>query len=98
MAEVGFTEVETYISCRQNTAAQYIATGPIVDLRLSAKRWRGAKGGNALAGTGGFGFGGDADGGPGGGGGGGDGRAGDCDGRLVKWGGYCCNNNLRDRA
>ena len=51
------------------------------------------KGGNVVVGTGGFGFGGDADGGPGGGGYLWDGY---CDGRLVKWRGYCSNHNLRE--
>ena len=57
-----------------------------------------AKGGHAMVGTGGFVFGGDAARGPGGGAdrrGGGDGRDGDCEGQLVKWGGYCSKNNLR---
>ena len=49
MAEAGLNEVETYISRRQNTVAQYIATRPIMDLRLAVKcrpgprvamRWR----------------------------------------------------------
>ena len=56
---------------------------------------------NTVVVTGGFGFGGDADGGPGGGaygGGRGEGRDRNCNGRLVKWGGYCSNHNLRDRA
>ena len=59
------------------------------------------KGGNAVMGTGGFGFGGDADGGLGGGADGGcrgEGQDGDYDGQLVKWGGYCSNHNLMDRA
>ena len=61
-----------------------------------------AKGGNEMVGTGGFGFGRDTDSGLGGGsdgGVGGDRRDGDgdVDGRLVKWGGYCSNHNLRDR-
>ena len=37
-AEAGLQEVETYISRRQNTVAQYIATRPIMDLCLVAKR------------------------------------------------------------
>ena len=60
-----------------------------------------AKGGNEMVRTGGFGFGGDADVGPGGGGDrgvGGDERDGECDGLLVKWGGYCRNHNLRGRS
>ena len=31
-------EVETYVSRRQNTVTQYIATRPIMDLCLAAKR------------------------------------------------------------
>ena len=38
MTEAGLQEVETYVSCRQNTVAQYIATRPIMDLFLVAKR------------------------------------------------------------
>ena len=38
MAESGSQEVETYVSRRQNTVAQYIATRPIMDLFLAAKR------------------------------------------------------------
>ena len=38
MADAGLQEVETYVSCRQNTLGQYIATRPIVDLFLAAKR------------------------------------------------------------
>ena len=38
MAEVGLQEVETYVSRRQNTVAKYIATRPIIDLCLMAKR------------------------------------------------------------
>ena len=37
MAEAGLQEVETYVSCHQNTVAQYIATKPIMDLCLAAK-------------------------------------------------------------
>ena len=58
-----------------------------------------AKGGNAVVGTGGFGFGRDLGGGPEGGedgGGGGYRQDKFCNGRLVKWGGYCSNHNLRD--
>ena len=61
----------------------------------------GAEGDNAAAVTGGIGFGWDADGDPGGGedgGSGGYGRDGDCNGRLVKWGGYCSNHTLREIA
>ena len=56
---------------------------------------------NAVVVTGGPGFGGDADGGPIGGadgGGGRDGRDRNCNGRLIKWGGYCSKHNLRYRA
>ena len=38
MAEAGLQEVETYVSRRQNTVAQYIATKPIVDLCLAVDR------------------------------------------------------------
>ena len=38
MAEADLQEVETYVSCRQNTVVQYIATRPIMDLCLAAKR------------------------------------------------------------
>ena len=38
MAEAVFQEVDTYVSCRQNTVAQYIATRPIMDLCMSEKR------------------------------------------------------------
>ena len=38
MAKAGFQEVETYVSLRQNTMAQYIATRPIMDLCLAEKR------------------------------------------------------------
>ena len=38
MAEARLQEVETYVSCRQNTVSQYIETGPIMDLFLAAKR------------------------------------------------------------
>ena len=54
-----------------------------------------------MVGTGWFGFGGDADSGPGGGADGGvigEGRYGDYYGQVVKWGGYCSNHKLRDRA
>ena len=60
-----------------------------------------AKGLNVVVGTGGFGFVGDRDGGPGRrsyGGGGRNRRDGDSNGRLVKWGGYCSNHKLSDRA
>ena len=38
MTEAGLKDVETYISCCQNTVAQYIATRPIIDLCLAEKR------------------------------------------------------------
>ena len=38
MAEAGLQEVETHVSNRHNTVAQYIATRPIIDLCLVAKR------------------------------------------------------------
>ena len=38
MAEAGFQEVETYVSCRQNMFAQFIATSPIIDLFLVVER------------------------------------------------------------
>ena len=41
MAEAGLQEVETYVSRRQNTLAQYITTRPIMDLFLAAKQRRG---------------------------------------------------------
>ena len=36
--EAGLQEIETYIACRQNTVAQYIATRPIMDLCLVVER------------------------------------------------------------
>ena len=39
MAEAGFKEVETYVSRRQNTVAQFIATRPIIELCLEME-WR----------------------------------------------------------
>ena len=39
--EAGFETMETYIWQRQNTAAQYIATRPILDLYKAAERKRG---------------------------------------------------------
>ena len=38
MAEAGLQELETYVSCFQNTVAQYIVTRPIMDLCLAAKQ------------------------------------------------------------
>ena len=43
MVEAGLQEMETYVSRRQNTVAQYIATKPIMDLRLAAKRMPGTR-------------------------------------------------------
>ena len=43
MSEVGMQEVETYVSCRQNTGAQFIATRPIMDLCLEAERRPGTR-------------------------------------------------------
>ena len=43
MAEAGFQEVETYVSCHQNTVAQYIATRSIMDLCLAEKRRPGTR-------------------------------------------------------
>ena len=59
------------------------------------------KGGNAVVVTGGFRFGGDTDSGQGGGADGGvrgEVWEGDYNGRLVKWGGYCSNDNVMYRA
>ena len=81
--------MDTYVSCRQKTVAQFIATRPIIDLSLEAA-WRpGSTGGQAVVGSGWLGLGGNTNGGSGGGtdgGGGGDGRGGDGD-RLKCWGG-----------
>ena len=38
MVEAGLQEVKTYVSCLQNTMAQYIVTRPIMDLCLAAER------------------------------------------------------------
>ena len=38
MAKAGLQEVDTYVSCRHNTVAQCIATRPIMELCLAAKR------------------------------------------------------------
>ena len=38
MAEAIFKEMENYVSHRQNTVEKYIATRPIMDLCLAAKR------------------------------------------------------------
>ena len=39
----GVQEVETYVARRQNTAAQFVATRPIMDLCLAAARRPGAR-------------------------------------------------------
>ena len=36
MVEAGLQEVDTYVSRRQNTVSQFIATRPIMDLSLEA--------------------------------------------------------------
>ena len=38
MKYAGLQEEETYVSCHQNTVSRYIATRPITDLCLAAKR------------------------------------------------------------
>ena len=38
LEEAGLQEMETYASGHQNTAAQYIVTGPIMGLCLAAKQ------------------------------------------------------------
>ena len=38
MAEAGLKEVETYVSFRQNTVAQFISTRTIIDLCLAVER------------------------------------------------------------
>ena len=43
MAEAGLWEVETYVSQRQNTVAQFIATRTIMDLCLVAARMPGSR-------------------------------------------------------
>ena len=43
MAEAGLQEVENYVSRRQNTVAKYIATRPIMELCLTAKRRPGSR-------------------------------------------------------
>ena len=41
MEEEGIQEMETYIDCSQNTAAQYIATRPFMDLCMAGGRpWK----------------------------------------------------------
>ena len=43
MAKAGLQEVETYVSCLQNTVVQYIATKPIMELCLAVKRRPGTR-------------------------------------------------------
>ena len=43
MAEAVLQEVETYVSCRQNTVVKYIATRVIVDLCLEANQRTGPR-------------------------------------------------------
>ena len=43
MTEAGLQESDTYVSRHQNTVAQYIATRPIMDLCLAAKRRPGTR-------------------------------------------------------
>ena len=38
MVGAGLQDMETYVSGRQNTVAQYIATRPIMELCLAAKQ------------------------------------------------------------
>ena len=46
MAEAGFQEVETYIYRCQNTATQFIATRPIIELCLAVERRQGSRAAN----------------------------------------------------
>ena len=43
MAEAVFQELNTYVSRRQNTVAQFIATRPMIDLCLATKRRLGSR-------------------------------------------------------
>ena len=43
MAEAGSEEVETYVACRQNKIAQFIANILIMDLCMAAERRPGAQ-------------------------------------------------------
>ena len=43
MAEARLQEVKTYVSCRQNTFTQFIATRPIMDLCLAVERRTGSR-------------------------------------------------------
>ena len=38
MAETGLQEVETYVPCRHNTVAQFIATRPIMKLCMAEEQ------------------------------------------------------------
>ena len=38
MTDTVLQEVETYVSCRQNTVARFIATRPIMDLCLAEEQ------------------------------------------------------------
>ena len=39
MAEAGLEEVETYVSCHQNTVAQFVATRTIMDVWQRSGVW-----------------------------------------------------------
>ena len=39
MAEAGLQEVETYVSCHQNTVTQFVATRPIMDVWQRSGVW-----------------------------------------------------------
>ena len=43
MQDLGSEEVEAYVLKRQNTAAQYIVTQPIIDLCEEAVQWPGTR-------------------------------------------------------
>ena len=43
LAEAGLEGMETYISCLQNTVAEFIATRPIMDLCLATERRLGSR-------------------------------------------------------
>ena len=43
MAEAGFKEVDTFVSCHQNTVERYIATMPITYLCMAAKQRPGTR-------------------------------------------------------
>ena len=69
MEEAVVEEAETYITRRQNTSAQFIATMPIMDLCMAKVRHPGARFFEAVVVTGGNQYGGDIGCGVGGGGG-----------------------------